>query len=304
MEDVLNLYKTETKYMQDQAVRLRNIVRDAVNDNTNAMARVVAVTSGKGGVGKSNMSTNLALAMTKFGKKVLLIDFDLGLANIDILFGIYPQYTLKDVFRGNKELKDVIVEGPEGLLIIPASSGVEDMVNLSLNNKERLVRELSVLKKDIDIVIVDTGSGIYSDVVKMLLAANEVIIIATPEPTSITDAYAVIKVLAGHKKGTRIKLLINMCRDIADARNTGKKIAEAAKRFLNVEIREVWAVPFDQQVSKAVRSQRPFLLQYPDAAASLNIRKIAGSILSAQAAMRDEQDVVGVDSYFDNIMNA
>lgn len=290
--------------MQDQASRLRNIARKTANVNRIGLSRVLAVTSGKGGVGKSNMSTNLAIAMAQYGKRVLLIDFDLGLANIDILFGIYPQYTLKDVLRGKKELIDVIVDGPEGLMIIPASSGVEEMVNLSHSQKERLIKDLGQLKKDIDLVVVDTGSGIYSDVVRMLVAANEIVIIATPEPTSITDAYAVIKVISRHKKYPRIRLLINMCKNVIDAKNTGKKITEASKRFLNVDIKEVFAVPYDQHVERAVRSQKPFLILYPDAVVSSNIRKIAGNILSAGSGIQEQQDVVGIDSYFQNLMNS
>ena len=289
--------------MQDQASKLRDITNKRGGGNKIALSRVLAVTSGKGGVGKSNISTNLALALVQHGKKILLIDFDLGLANIDVLFGIYPQYTLKDVFRGKKELKDVIVEGPGGLMIIPASSGVEEMVNLSRSQKERLVRDVGQIKNGIDLVIIDTGSGIYSDVVRMLVAANEIIIVVTPEPTSITDAYAVVKVVSKYKKQPRIRLIVNMCKNITDAKITGKRITEASKRFLGVNIHEVFALPFDQHVSMAVRAQKPFLIQYPDTAVSATIRNIAGNLLSAQSGIRDQQDVVGIDSYFKSLMN-
>ncbi len=289
--------------MQDQATKLRNIARKKEGANKISSAKVLVVTSGKGGVGKSNMSTNLALAIGQYGRKVLLIDFDLGLANIDILFGIYPQYTLKDVLRGQKGLMDVVVEGPGGLLIIPASSGVEDMVNLSNTQKERLIKELGQIKDDIDLVIVDTGSGIYSDTVRMLLAANEVVIVTTPEPTAITDAYSVIKVIARYRKEPRIKLLINMCRNIADAKSTGKKITEASKRFLGVGIQDVWAVPFDYHVERSVRGQKPFVIQYPDAIVSSTIRRIAGSILSGQGRAYADSETGGVDSFFRKLVN-
>ncbi|MGR3317832.1 MAG: MinD/ParA family protein [Candidatus Anammoxibacter sp.] len=289
--------------MQDQASKLRNISNKRVGGNKVALSRVLAVTSGKGGVGKSNISTNIAIAMAQHGKRILLIDFDLGLANIDILLGIYPQYTLKDVFRGKKELKDIIVEGPEGLMIIPASSGVEEMVNMTNSQKERLVRDVGQIKNGIDLVIVDTGSGIYSDVVRMIVAANEIVIVVTPEPTSITDAYAVVKVVSKYKKQPRIRLIVNMCRNITDAKSTGKRITEASKRFLGVDIQEVFAVPYDQHVERAVRLQKPFLIQFPDAVVSTNIRKIAGNILSVQSGISGQQDVVGIDSYFKSLMN-
>ena len=289
--------------MQDQASSLREITRKRNNENRFTLARVLAVTSGKGGVGKSNMSSNLAIAICQYGKKVLLIDFDLGLANIDVLFGIYPKYTLKDVLRGTKELADVIVEGPEGLMIIPASSGVEDMVRLTISQKEKLIKDLNSLRNDIDIVVVDTGSGIYSDVIRMLIAANEIIIITTPEPTAITDAYSVIKVISRYKRYPNIKLFVNMCKNILDAKNTGKKITEAAKRFLGVEIEDVWAVPFDYHVQNAVRVQKPFVIKYPDAIISSTIKKIAGNILSSQARSyaQDEEDG-GLHNYFQKLI--
>lgn len=291
--------------MQDQASRLRNISKRRENSNQVNVSPVIAVTSGKGGVGKSNMSVNLALAMGQYGKKILLVDFDLGLANIDILFGIYPKHTLRDVFRGTKELRDIVVEVTENLMIIPASSGVEDMVNLSSAQKERLIREINLLKREIDLVVVDTGSGIYSDIVRMLVAANEIIIVTTPEPTAITDAYAVTKVLAKYKKKPRINLLVNMCKNISDARSTGKKITEAAKRFLGVEIQEVWAVPHDYHVESSVRAQKPFILKYPDAVISSNIRKIAGNILSRQNKTYSDEDVDegGIEHYFKKLVN-
>ncbi|MGR3219756.1 MAG: MinD/ParA family protein [Candidatus Anammoxibacter sp.] len=290
--------------MQDQASKLRNIAGKRARGTGVALSRVLAVTSGKGRVGKSNISTNMALAMVQHGKRILLIDFDLGLANIDVLFGIYPQYTLKDVFQGKKELKDIIVKGPGGLMIIPASSGVEEMVNLSHSQKERFARDVGRIKDGIDLVVIDTGSGIYSDVVRMLVAANEIVIIVTPEPTSITDAYAVIKVVSKYKKQPHIRLIVNMCRNINDATSTGKRITEASKRFLGVDIHEVFAVPFDHHVSSAVRLQKPFLLEFPNAIVSTNIRKIAGNILSAQFSSRDQQkDVVGIDRYFQSLMD-
>ena len=287
--------------MQDQASKLRDISKNRDDDDQAASSTVMAVTSGKGGVGKSNMSTNLALALVQYGKKVLLMDFDLGLANVDVLFGLYPRFTLKDVLNGKKKLKDIVIEGPEGLMIIPASSGVEEMVNLSAMQKERLIKDVRTFKNEVDIVLVDTGSGIYADVVKMLVAANEIIIIVTPEPTSITDAYAVVKVVSKYKKYPRIKLLINMCKNVTDAKTTGKKITEAAKRFLDVEISEVWAVPFDAHVAMAVRQQKPFLLQYPEVAVSSNIRKIAGNILGTQT-LNHYQNGFGIESFFQDLM--
>lgn len=291
--------------MQDQASRLRDMLRGREGVDNIILSRVLAVTSGKGGVGKSNMATNLAIALAKYGKKVLLIDFDLGLANIDILFGIYPKFTLRDVIFGNKELMEIVIKGPEGLMIIPASSGIEEMLKLNTLQKEKLIKDMSLLKKEIDIVIVDTGSGIYSDVIRMLLAANAIMIITTPEPTAITDAYAVIKVISRYKKSSDIKLVVNMCRNINDAQNTGKKIMAAAKRFLDINIKDVWVVPYDDQVQRSVRLQKPFIIQYPDAIASANMRRIAGNLLSGifMSPSQQQEEAVGVEGYFQRLVN-
>lgn len=291
--------------MQDQASRLRNMLRERDNADNIILSRVLAVTSGKGGVGKSNMATNLAIALGRYGKKVLLIDFDLGLANIDILFGIYPKFTLRDVIFGKKELMEVVINGPEGLMIIPASSGIEEMLKLNTSQKEKLIKDMSLLKKEIDIVIIDTGSGIYSDVIRMLLAANAIMIITTPEPTAITDAYAVIKVISRYKKSPDIKLVVNMCRNINDAQNTGKKIVAAAKRFLDINIKDVWVVPYDDQVQRSVRLQKPFIIQYPEAIASVNMRRIAGNLLSGMfmSASQQQEESVGVEGYFQRLVN-
>src|SRR3989337_2251068 len=198
--------------------------------------RTIVVTSGKGGVGKTNIAANLAMIFRRNKKRVLLIDLDLGLANIDILLGIRPEYTLQDVIEGRKQMKDIIMQGPDGIKFVPASSGIEDLTSLSEKQMEMLFKGFCDLDDELDIVIVDTGAGISSNVLSFVLASNEILLITTPEHTAITDAYAMIKALSRKKKDLNIKLLVNLSNSREEAELTMKKIASVTHRFLNVNV--------------------------------------------------------------------
>ena len=181
--------------MMDQAENLRNMIRKQ-NQNNIKNARVIAITSGKGGVGKSNLSVNLALELTRMGKKVIILDADFGLANVEVMFGVIPEYNLSDLMFKGKEIKDIITEGPEGVGFISGGSGIANLINLDQEQVKRLVGKMTDLEELADVIIIDTGAGIAPSVMEFLLASPETIIVTTPEPTSVTDSYALLKALS------------------------------------------------------------------------------------------------------------
>lgn len=259
--------------------------------------RTIAVTSGKGGVGKTNIATNLAMIFRKYKKRVLLVDLDLGLANIDILLGIHAEYTLHDVITGGKEVKDIIHHGPDGIMIVPASSGIEELTHLTEGQKERLFKGFNGLDEEVDIVIVDTGAGISSNVLSFVLAANEILLITTPEPTAITDAYAMIKVLSKKRKGLQIKLLVNQSCSKEEADLTIKKITSVTQRFLDVNIEYFGYLLRDPNVPIATRLQKSFVKEYPNSMATSCLTRIASSLLKTD----DGTQALGIEDYFKRI---
>jgi flagellar biosynthesis protein FlhG len=239
--------------------------------------RVFAVTSGKGGVGKTNVVGNLAIACQHLGKQVLVLDADLGLANIDIIFGINPQHTIGETIRGESDLSAVIAEGPEGVAVIPASSGVQELAHLSEGQKVNLLSEFDALQRSFDLLLIDTGAGISSNVIFFNLAAEERIIVITPEPTSITDAYALMKVLFFNHGIKDFLLLSNMVKD----ENQGKRVYEnlsrvVAKFMRGVSLDYVGCIPWDGLLQKGVSRRKPVVCCYPDSPSSQSFRALAG----------------------------
>ncbi len=245
-----------------------------------AAPRVISVTSGKGGVGKTNVVGNFAIAFSKLGLKVLVFDADLGLANIDIIFGVNPKYNIDHVLRGEKEISEIIVDGPEGVKIIPAGSGFANLTNLTKGQKLNLLSEFEIFNDNLDIMLVDTGAGISTNVVYFNLAADECIIVATSEPTSNTDAYAMMKVMFT-KYGTKhFKLLVNMVKNDSEAKMVYMNLSRAADRFLNgVVVEYIGYVPDDDLIRKAVKSRSTVMKMYPNAASSIKFKKIASTLL-------------------------
>jgi flagellar biosynthesis protein FlhG len=243
--------------------------------------RVFSITSGKGGVGKTNLVANLALAFRNMGKRVLIFDGDLGLANIDIVFGVHPQYTIGNVISGERELAQVITETREGVSIIPALSGDESMSELTESQKLTLLTEFETLDSMFDVVLVDTAAGISTNVIYFNLAAEECIVVVTGEPTSITDAYGIIKVLYGHG-AKRFKLLINMVSGADEAKSVYYTLSKAAERFLKGAVTEYMGfVPADVKVREAVIARAPFIEKFPESQASRAVSQLAERLLKS-----------------------
>ncbi len=241
--------------------------------------RVISVTSGKGGVGKSNVVSNLAIALSAQGKKVLLIDADLGLGNLDVLLGLSPVYNLNHVLNGEKSIIDILIDGPAGIKIIPAGSGVQELTSLGQHEKLKLLDELDMLEEQFDILIVDTEAGISENVTYFTVAAQEIFVVVTPEPTSITDAYALIKLLATRYSEHHFKVLVNMAKDSEDALEVFRKLANVAGRFLDISLDYLGCVVKDEKVVEAVKRQKAVTELFPDSEAAHCFATIAKRVI-------------------------
>jgi flagellar biosynthesis protein FlhG len=236
------------------------------------------VTSGKGGVGKTNVSVNLAASLALAGREVMLMDADLGLANVDVLLGLEPEFDLQHVISGDKTLDEVIVPGPLGIHVVPASSGVERMAELTSVEHASLISAFSALEQPIDVLIVDTAAGIAEGVVSFAKACQEVIVVVCDEPTSLTDAYALIKVLSSRHGVKQFQILANMVQDESQGLNLYEKLLNTTDRFLEVGLKYLGTVPFDEQLRRAVRSQKPVVEAYPRSPASKSLNRICEKI--------------------------
>lgn len=245
--------------------------------------RVIAVTSGKGGVGKSNIVVNLGLALANLGCRVLLIDADLGLANLDILLGLSPVYTIQDVFSLEQDLSDVVMTGPAGLKILPASSGLPELAELDEFQKLFLMNELDHYSEEFDVVLIDTGAGISRNVLFFNLAAQERILVANNQPTSLTDTYALMKIMALRHRQTRFKLLVNGVTRPWEGEAVYRTLLQVAERFLEEEVslEYLGIIPYDESIPQAVMRQQPVLTLYPNAPASQAFARLARQLRAA-----------------------
>jgi len=226
--------------------------------------RVLAVTSGKGGVGKTNVSINLGMALLARGHRVMLMDADLGLANIDVLLGLRPERNLAHVMNGECELEDILLEAAGGLIVVPAASGIKRMAEMSAAENAGLVHAFSSLAKLTDVLIIDTAAGISDSVVSFCTAAQEVIVVVCNEPASLTDAYAMIKVLHQSYGQRRFRVLVNMAHSEEESRQLFIRLVDVCRRFLDVSLDLIGSIPFDTHVRKAVQRQKSVFLTYPD----------------------------------------
>lgn len=237
--------------------------------------RVIAVTSGKGGTGKTNVSVNLAISMAKEGKKVMLLDADLGLANIDVMLGLHPKYNLSHVIKGERTLEEIVVYGPDNVMVVPASSGTQMMAELTPIQHAGVIKAFSELNDDIDVLIIDTAAGIADGVVSFTRAAQEVIVVVCNEPTSITDAYALIKLLNRDYGLQRFRILCNMVIGPQEGRELFNKLVKVSDRFLDVTLEFIGAIPYDEYLKKALQKQKPVVDAYPRSKSALAFKTLA-----------------------------
>jgi flagellar biosynthesis protein FlhG len=243
-------------------------------------SRVIAITSGKGGVGKTSLATNLAISFARYHKRVLLVDTDLSLADVDVMLGVQPEFNLYHVLFGNKHLKDVALEHSSGVRIIPASSGIEEMNNISGEKLEIFFNELRSLDTETDITIIDTAAGISQNVLHFLAAAPEIILITTPEPPAITDGYAMTKVISRRRVNPCLYLVVNMARNEAEAVSTARALGSAARQFLNLEFQHLGYIPQDPNVGMATRQQEPFVTAFPSCPATNHLQTMARLLMN------------------------
>jgi flagellar biosynthesis protein FlhG len=275
--------------MMDQAEKLRQAIdnlklKQAMNHTPIVIpqikrkARVITVTSGKGGVGKTNVTINLAIALSEQGYRVVILDADFGLANVDVLFGIVPKYTLLNVIRNEKNILEIISEGPMNTRFISGGSGVVELIELDRQQVLRFVESIALLDKLADIIIIDTGAGLSENIMSFIMAADEVLLITTPEPTSITDAYSLIKTVSNREKSKKIRLIVNRADSVNEANDVLNKLELVAEKFLGIKVEPLGYIMHDEAVEKAVRRQKPFFLTYPKSIATRNIRDISARL--------------------------
>jgi flagellar biosynthesis protein FlhG len=300
--------------MKDQAERLRemaNQVRQQIETELIQQqvqrARVVAISSGKGGVGKSTLALNLALVLCTQGKKVLLLDADMGMANLDIMLGMVPKYNLFHMIQGKKNLDEIIIPGPQGMSIIPGGSGIQELANLPAGDMKRLLVELGRLDNDYDYMLLDTGAGISQNVTTFLLAADDAIIITSPEPTSLTDAYGVLKSMSRASYNGRVHLVVNRVSDDSEGILVAEKLKMVAQKYLGIDVVILGHIINDSSVSEGIRRQQPFVEIYPRSRATRNIERIAEKLLESHGdvTLAYLQDVKppGIRNFFRRIIS-
>jgi flagellar biosynthesis protein FlhG len=257
-----------SEQIEDQAMGLRRMVNpDPV--------RVIAVTGGKGGVGKTNISVNLGVAMAELGRRVMLLDADLGLANIDVVLGLHAKRNLSHVMKGECSLEEIMVTGPKGLRVIPGASGMQHMAELSPAEHAGLIHAFSEVANDVDVLLIDTAAGISDLVVSFSRAAQEQIVVVCDEPASITDAYAIIKLLNREHGIGRFRVLANMVNSVQEGRDLFNKMCRVTDQYLDVMLNYMGSIPYDEQLRKAVKSQRPVVEAYPRARVSQAFKNLA-----------------------------
>lgn len=285
----------------DQAEQLRNIIKAKQNPQR-PLARVITVTSGKGGVGKSNTSINLAIQFRKMGQRVIILDADFGLANIEIMFGTVPKHNLCDLIYKGKNIKDIITWGAGDVGFISGGSGIVGMSNLTKEHLTYIIQNLAQLDAIADVIIIDTGAGIADAVLEFLVASGEIILVTTPEPTSITDSYSLLKALHRHprfsKEASQIKVVANRVNKLSEGNALFAKLEVVANRYLKLPISYLGAVPWDSQLTEAVMQQKPVSLSNPNAKSALAYEEIAAKLMGEDKPVKKR----GMAAFFSHII--
>ncbi len=264
--------------MVDQAEKLREIMQNK-NGSVKKGTRVIAISSGKGGVGKTNIAVNIAIAYAQLGKKVVVFDADLGLANVNVILGVIPQYNLYHLIKKQKRMRDIIIQTEYGIQFIAGASGFSKIANLSDEERKRFINELNELSSA-DVIIIDTSAGVSENVLSFIAASDDVIIVTTPEPTAITDAYGIIKIIATEIDNLElgIKLIINRVKSVVEGKKVAQRVINIAGQFLNIKVDYLGFVYEDSVVHSAVLKQKPFITLDPGSKASISIKHIVGRL--------------------------
>jgi flagellar biosynthesis protein FlhG len=282
--------------MLDQAQKLRQLATN--NAESKARPRIITVTSGKGGVGKSNFVVNLSIALQRAGKRVLVFDADVGMGNDDVLMGFLPKYNVFDIIFNNKTIEEVIIKGPYGVGLVPAGSGLNRIEDIPSKKRDEFINKLSALE-DLDYIIMDTGAGISRTVLGFIACCEELFMLTTPEPTSLTDAYSLLKAVNHFKLKTKAKVIINRAFDEKEAIITYNKFNNAVTNFLKMELEYLGMVSEDRKLVQAVRAQQPFILSYPNCDASKDIERIAQKLIGTES----KTEGIGAQGFFKKIFN-
>lgn len=282
--------------MLDQAQRLRQLVLQ--NEKPSDAPRIITVTSGKGGVGKSNFVVNLGITLQKLGKKVMIFDADVGMGNDDVLMGFLPKYNVFDVIFNNKEIHEVIINGPYGIKLLPGGSGISKVEELTNDQRENFINKLNDLR-GLDYILMDTGAGINRSVLGFVACCEELILLTTPEPTSLTDAYSLIKAVDHFKIKTHSKVVINRAMDEEEANVTFNKFNNAVSNFLKIKVEYLGSVAEDRKLVQAVRQQQPLVIGYPNSEAAQDINKIARKLMGTPV----KENKIGIQGLFKKIFN-
>ena len=260
--------------MLDQAEALRKLVINEEEQSKNNGSKIITITSGKGGVGKSNFVVNLAIALQNKGKRVLIFDADLGMGNDDVLMGLYPKYNIFDIIYTDLEIKDIIIEGTNGVSLIPAGSALIKAQELEEEERKLFLSKLETLD-EYDYILMDTGAGVNRDVLSFIAASEELIVITTPEPTSLTDGYSLIKATDHYKLKNKAKIIVNKAFTKEEGQETYNKFDRAVSRFLKIEIEYLGCILEDKKLVQSVRQQKPFMVLYPNCDAAKGIEDIS-----------------------------
>lgn len=267
--------------MADQAEKLREMVqtKNGNSGNGSKKTRIIAISSGKGGVGKTNISINMALAYAQLGKKVIVMDADLGLANVNVVLGVIPKYNLYHLIRKQKTMRDIILDTNYGIQIVAGASGFSKIANLSEEERTNFITELSELSTA-DIIIIDTGAGVSGNVLSFIAAADDALIVTTPEPTAITDAYGIIKIIATeiNNLGMGLKLIVNRVKSVTEGKKVATRVINIASQFLNLKVDYLGCVYEDQSVQTAVIKQKPFLVSDPKGKAAICVKHLVSRL--------------------------
>lgn len=285
--------------MHDQAQALREKVVAPLESGHKA-TRIITVSSGKGGVGKSNFTVNFALALQAKGYKVLIFDADIGMANINVLLGASPKYSLYHLLKKEKTIEEVIYTGTQGLQFIAGGSGFNDLVNLSESDLNRFINEVSKLNGAVDFIIFDTGAGLSKETQKFILSAQETILVTTPEPTAMTDVYAVIKMVDALGLNVKFRLVVNRVTNRNEGKQTADKLSLVAKQFLSIDVPTLGYIVDDANVSKAVKQQVPFTIAYPQCAASKSVQQLTEQFLIERDGVQEGEN--GMKRFFNRIV--